>query len=153
MIHKIIKKLGTLTGSRALKCHTESSDYDYFVTESDFKFINELVSKQNIKVKDSQYITDTPKNILGDYNSMLLNIGNVKFSYKDKVINLLVYKDSDEFIFNLMTRSYQNMREHHKRLYKVIKKDKLARILVFRQSMLHAKLYNSCIFNEEGQNE
>lgn len=72
-----------LFGSRCFGVESNDSDYDYLVTIDDYKFITKILEVVGIEYTEGLEYAEPA----------LFTDANIKFTYNDKVINLLVYKD------------------------------------------------------------
>lgn len=91
-----IQKVGVLTGSRGMGFENEYSDWDYAITLNDFHFIQKYIGN---------YVTN--ELTVGSSNGNLLkNEISVKFYYKNKLYNLIVYRTKECLdIINRITKS------------------------------------------------
>jgi len=72
-----------LFGSRCFGVESNDSDYDYLVTIDDYKFITKILEVVGIEYTEG----------LEYAKPALFTDTNIKFTYNDKIINLLVYID------------------------------------------------------------
>jgi len=90
----------TLIGSRAWGGYSEKSDYDFIISTKIESKIFDLLYALSIDFTNEQ-------NYEG--NNLLFNTKNVKFTFNNKIINLLFYSDSDYPKIDLVANSMMSL--------------------------------------------